>query len=348
MTIYSDTSCSVSGTKAAFQRATESYCQNFLQRFKKKLRAVIYIHLGIICLLFSQFVLFLIFLLGDPKTEFLAITLSSILLTVFVYLILAFYLQSRKKEVFQLKKEVFITHCRKILPKKELSASEYHLLIAGAAYRFAILLQNQEYHCYYYPKKIVSLKSMIQKISFLLHFKDMHMMKELMHLASIEEHIALIKQVPTDLEAHASLANSNIALSRVYKIPADQPIVLNRHLKFFEEKEEMFSSSVKRAIEEFKIMDYYAQSDPWVHAQLASCYHDLEMYDMEIKEYEIILELKPNDKEIMYRLGLLYFKQGKNSHGLQIYDTLKHLHFTRANDLIEYYDANIQDSYQLT
>ena len=99
-------------------------------------------------------------------------------------------------------------------------------------------------------------------------------------------------------------------------------------------------------MQEFQIIDYYSPNDPWVYAQLASCYHDLALYEKEIQAYEIILKLCPNDKEILFRLGILYFQQGMNAQGLQIYEKLKTLQFSRTEELLAFYGANIeQESY---
>ena len=43
------------------------------------------------------------------------------------------------------------------------------------------------------------------------------------------------------------------------------------------------------------------------------------MHKEEITEYETILKLCPEDKQILFRLGILCFQQGENALGLQIY-----------------------------
>ena len=103
--------------------------------------------------------------------------------------------------------------------------------------------------------------------------------------------------------------------------------------------------TAEKAIQEFKIIDHYSPEDPWVHAQLASCYHDLKMHSKEITEYETILKLCPEDKQILFRLGILCFQQGENARGLQIYEQLKEMQFSRADELIDFYDANIKQEY---
>ena len=63
--------------------------------------------------------------------------------------------------------------------------------------------------------------------------------------------------------------------------------------------------------------------------------------EKEIKEVELLLKLRPQDKEILYRLGSLYFSQGLNAKGLQIYEELKRTNYKKAEDLISSYGSFI-------
>jgi tetratricopeptide (TPR) repeat protein len=105
------------------------------------------------------------------------------------------------------------------------------------------------------------------------------------------------------------------------------------------EMEAKFRVTAERAIEEFKILNDYAPDDPWVHVQLAYSYHDLQMPQEEIREYEIVLALRPNDKETLFKLGMLYFQQGMNAKGLRIYEALKETHYKKAESLIKFYGS---------
>ncbi len=109
-----------------------------------------------------------------------------------------------------------------------------------------------------------------------------------------------------------------------------------KYSKSFKQK---FRLTAEKAIEEFKILSDYAPHDPWVHAQLAYSYRDLQMPKEEIKEYEAILQLCPDDKETLFKLGKLYFEQGQNAKGLKIYETLKFSHYKKAESLIHFYGA---------
>jgi tetratricopeptide (TPR) repeat protein len=90
-------------------------------------------------------------------------------------------------------------------------------------------------------------------------------------------------------------------------------------------------------MEELKIVDAYAPSDPWVHAQMALVYHDLGDIEHEIAEYELLTRISPSDGNLRYRLGVLYFQMGKPSLGLKIYEELKSASDPRADGLIAQY-----------
>ena len=66
---------------------------------------------------------------------------------------------------------------------------------------------------------------------------------------------------------------------------------------------------------------------------------DLGMPEEEMREVETLLKLRSKDKEILFRLGSLYFKQGMNAKGLQVYEELKRANFKKAEDLISSYGS---------
>jgi len=311
-----------------FCKNVESHCLTCLKQFKKTIRSYIFFHLFFFGLLTAEVISFFFFLTLLFQTSLIAFSLAAILLTGFTYLILLFYFQTKKPEQFLELRNFFMLLCKKSLPNN-LIRSDYHLSLANAAYRFGIHLSKEEQKFYPLPQKIVFLNNIARKITHFYHKSDVKKMKEMLFLVSIREHIQLIKKLPTSLEAHASLANTYVALSYLYK----------------GQNREKFYTATEKAIQEFKIIDYYSPKDPWVHAQLASCYHDLNKHKEEIQEYEMILELCPQDKQIIFRLGILYFQQGENGKGLQSYEKLKAMEFSRAEELIDFYDANLKQEY---
>jgi len=313
-----------------FHKNVESNCSTGTKQFKKIVRSYVFFHLFFLGLLTAEVIAFFFFLTLLFQTSLIAFSLAAILLTGFAYLILLFYFQTKKPEQFLELRNFFMLLCKKGLPKNILR-SEYHLSLANAAYRFAAHLSKDELTFHPLPEKMNSFNQVMRKVTHLCHKNDIKRMKEVLYLVSISEHIQLIKNAPTNLEAHASLANAYVALSRLYKAQGTS--------------KEKFEVAAEKAIQEFKIIDHYSPEDPWVHAQLASCYHDLKKHKEEITEYETILKLCPEDKQILFRLGILCFQQGENARGLQIYEQLKEMQFTRVDELIDFYDANIKQEY---
>ena len=208
---------------------------------------------------------------------------------------------------------------------------------------FAQVFQNKELPVYLKSFPIDSLKKVMRKFSLFLHLKDLQKMKEILLFECINEHLSLLKIEPTNLEVHASLGNSYLTLSSVYKTLLKVKIKqadehhseeeVNEHLYF------KFQNTIHKAIEEYKIIYESAKDDPWVLAQLATCYHELEMYDKEIEHFEKILEVSDAKGDVMLRLALLYFQEGLNAQGFKIYKHLKESDHERADELFSYYIA---------
>ncbi len=320
----------------SFRKNVHSHCVQGIKQLKKIIHSYIFFHLFFLGLLIAEITSFFVFLTFLFQTSFIAFFLASILLTGFAYLILLFYFQTKKPGQLIEIRNWFMGLCKKGLPS-QINQIDYHLSLANAAYIFSTLLSDHDSNRSAQSSSSLSLNKLLRKITQLYCQKDMHKMQEILAFVSINEHIHLIKNSPTNLEAHASLANAYVALSHLYRPSAIHHRLKNSSLKF--------EAATRKALQEFKIIDHFSPNDPWVYAQLASCYHDLELYDDEAKTYMHILKLCPDDKQIMFRLGILCFQQGKSGQGLELYEKLKALNFSRADELIDFYDANIKREY---
>lgn len=304
---------------------------------------------------YTWFNLFFIFLIGGEIFYFfvhltfllqhlvLAIHLGLIFATIFSYFTLRMYAQTRKIGQLMALQQDFRSNCERVIKEKEKGTTN-PVLVAQACCKFAAELHGEEYRIYRSPDWSLFLSASLEKLNCWLFWEDIHLMKELLLQAGVEEHIKLVRMQPTDLETHAGLANAYVMLSGIYVDPRtveglledDRWIPPNKYTETFRQK---FRVIAERAIEEFKILSDYAPDDPWVHAQLAYSYRDLQMPKEEIQEYETILRLCPEDKETLFKLGKLYFEQGYNAKGLQIYETLKRSHYSKAENLIHLYGA---------
>lgn len=272
----------------------------------------------------------------------MALSLAAVFFTFFAYFTLRIYFQTKKPEQLKVLKNKYLSSCKGVSSHQE-DAVENPIALANACCKLANRLHAREYSYYNPPPFLAFLSSPLEKFSCWWHWQDVHVMKEMLLQEAVEEHIANVKSKPTNLEAHAALANAYVMLSGLYIDPRkmegyDDERWISPY-KFNEATEKKFRFNAERAIEEFKILLEYAPDDPWVHSQLAYSYHDLQMPLEEIREYEIIQKLRPDDKDNLFKLGILYFQQGLNAKGLKVYEELKKAHYAKAESLIKHYGA---------
>lgn len=313
---------------------------SIIPQFEGMMRSYVILHLIFLILGGIECILMVTFFSLLTQSALLAMCLAGVFLTFFSYFILKVYYQTKKPEQHKEIIQRYFAACKSLLNYQE-GCPEHHIALANACCKLANNLHGKEYNFYSFPQWLKSLHSFIEKFSCWWHWQDVHRFKELLLLTSVEENIKLVKCEPTSLEVHASLANAYVMLSGLYVDP--------RKLEGYDEErwmpverysfqmEEKFRAIAERAIEEFKVLNDYAPNDPWVHAQLAYSYRDLQMPKEEIKEYETILKLNPGDRETFYKLGLLYFQQGFNAQGLRVYEELKRTHYKKAESLMENY-----------
>lgn len=311
-------------------------------KFQNRLRSYFLFNLFFISLISIELIYFFLNLTFLSQTFAFAIHLALFFATVFSYFTLRVYFQGHKIEMLMKLRSNFLQACQKKLSEIE-GTPDYHCLTAQACCLLASELHGREYKIYRISFLLKNIESMIEKISCWCHWQDVHTMKELLLQACVDEYIKFVRLAPTDLEAHAGLANAYVMLSGLYVDPRsveglddDRWIPPQKYNGAFRRK---FRSTAERAIEEFKILSDYAPNDPWVHAQLAYSYHDLQMPLEEIHEYETILQLIPDDKDTLFKLGKLYFAQGQNAKGLEVYESLKNSNYKKAEDLIHFYGA---------
>ena len=313
---------------------------HILPKFIRVIKNYVLFNILFLCAFVLEIVILSAFFSLLVQSTLLAFGLALIFLTGFSYFILRLYFQTKKPEQLKKLRNSFLKSCKHLLNYKE-GIPEHYLAIANACCKFSSVLNNKEYHVYHVPRWFKYLIPYVERFSCWWHWQDMHHMKELLLLSSVEEHIKLVKCEPTSLEVHAALANAYVMLSGLYSDPRkNEGYDDDRWIpsgKFTDDMDQKFRATAERAIEEFKILNDFAPNDTWVHSQLAYSYHDLKMPHEEIREYETIIKLRPNDRESLYKLGVLYFQQGMNAQGLSIYEELKRANFKKAEQLINFY-----------
>jgi len=322
------------------QKLPQHY-RKIIQEFRKTLKHFALFNVGFSLLLALELSLFAAFLPALGRSYILAFALGGIFLTIFCYLTLLFYLQAKKPEQLALIRDRLIGSCKQVLALPY-GGAEVHLSIATALSKLSAYLHDFEWQIYQIPKWLGPLRTLIHRFAAYYHWKDVVRMKELLFSAAIQQHLEQMRRTPTDLETHASLASTYVALSQVYLEPKRSDSSHPRE-NYYQKKQqsfqERFRKSAELAIEEFQILNHYAPNDPWVHEQLAAGYRDLQLPKLEIQEVEILLQLKPQDQSILFRLGSLYFQERQNAKGLQVYEQLKKARYAQADELISSYGS---------
>lgn len=312
----------------------------FLSQIRHHLKQYAVFNFLFICLGVVEVLLCLIFFNLITKPHLLAISLATFLMTLFSYFILRTYFQTKKPQNLLKLCEEVLEKISNLSPKGE-PVFEKKLFIASQLTRLSSLLKDREYQFYKPPRGLESLRQSFEKLGCWLHWRDFHQVKEWLFFQIIDQYISLIKKQPENLELHVALANTYVLFSRIYATPAvldtDEEGRWSPPEKFSDKMKSKFKECAQRAIEEFKILNDYNPEDPWVYTQLAYSYHDLQMPQEEIKAYETIAKLSPNDYDNLHKLGTLYFQQGLTAKGLKVYETLKEIFPQKAQSLIKHY-----------
>lgn len=322
--------------KDQFQEKLPQHYRTILSSFQKNSRSFVHFNLLFLFLGVAQLSILSYLLIMMVDSVWVALSLGSLFLTSFTYLVLLFYYQARKPEQMSALLDRFVSSCRTSLGVPQ-GVALHHLSVAETLIKLSNYLSDYEWRFVKSPDFFNRFSRPVSRFSAYCYWHDVFRFKQLLLHAAIEEHLNQIRATPTDLEVHASLANSYVFLSEIYKEPKGKDEAhprLKNYRKHAEEFDEKFKTAASLAIEEFQILNQYAPNDPWVHEQLAAGYRELDLPAEEIQEVEILLKLRPQDREILFRLGKLYFAQGMNAKGLQIFEELKKANFKKAEDLI--------------
>ncbi len=337
--------------RSSFESQVGNLIGNTVDYFRRITRSYAVFNMSFLAFGFVEILGLILFFPFFAKSSLVAFSLGAIFLTGFAYFILRFYLEAKKPEQFLQLKQEFVESCRGLLAYEE-KASESHLQITHIVYSLLEHLEGQEYQYYAASIYFKSLQPLLEKFSLWCHWHDVHQMKELLHFYCIGQRIEWIKLEPTNIEAHAALAQAYEALYKLYINPQrlGKQVPYAFIMKEYDSSSmvEKFQKAAERALEELKILDAYIPQDPWIHSQMAAIYHDLELPDQEITEYEMLRLILSDDKEILFKLGVLYFQQGRNAQGLRLYEELKRAKDPKAAALIHFYDAYSQQQFSLS
>lgn len=306
-----------------------------LKEFQLLTRRYALFHAAFLTAFVAELLVILIFMPFLAKTLALAVVVALAFLTVFTYFVLRFYFQTRKPEQFVTLRNKFLTSAVRE------SSGRWSVEILHPIYELLAKLEGQESQYYSLPSFLQTLSPLVEKFSVWCHWEDVQWMKETLHLHALRKIFDWVKLYPTDLELHRTLAASYMHLYQIYQMPTESTAFYSFIERQYESQEmkERFEKAARSAVEELKVVLSYASNDPWALSQIAKVYHDLGLRQEERKTYEMLLNLRPQDGEIHFRLGKLYFELGHMAQGLHLYQELQGRKDPKAKDLIEHYDA---------
>ncbi len=314
--------------------------EEMTKTFQKQMRSYALFHISFAALGTIQLTLLLLFFPLFAKTSLAAISLATFLLTLFAYFVIRFYLEAKKPEQFIQIKENFLQKARLFVPLEESHPELRHRLIE-AANRFVTTLEGQEYNYYPLAPYLQAVAPLAEKLSLWCHWKDVHEMQEMMTQFAVQQYLELIRKEPLHVELHAALART---YTQLYKLYLD-PRKIGKKLPYsfiafnYEKKEvvEKFQKSAGKALEELRIIRDLNPQNTSIYSQVAAIYHDLNLPEKEIEAQEMLWRSNSRDTAVLFRLGVLYFSQGRMAEGLKMYEELRLGKDARAEKLIEFY-----------
>jgi tetratricopeptide (TPR) repeat protein len=308
-----------------------------LKEFQLLTRKYALFHAAFLSAFVLELLILLIFMPFLAKTLALAAIIALTFLTVFTYFVLRFYFQTRKPQQFVILRDKFLSA---FLKDTEVNWSAEKL---RPIYELLQKLQGQESQCYSLFGFLQPLAPLVEKFSVWCHWEDVHWMKETLHLHALRKLLDWVKVYPTDIELHRTIAASYIALYKMYQMPTLSTAFYAFIERQYEapEMKQRFEKAARSGVEELKVVLRCSPSDPWALTQIAKVYHDLGLKQDERKAYETLLALRPQDGEIHYQLGKLYFELGHMAEGLHLYQELRERKDPKAQKLIEHYDTGL-------
>jgi len=297
-----------------------TFSETTLHAFKKLSRRYAAFHITFFTLFFLQLVALILFMPFFAKTLSVAIGVASVFLTVFLYFVLRFYLQTRKTEQLTLLRDQFLTNIT--------TTSSWSPEPLYPIYQLIHKLEAPS------SRTLKPLAPLTEKFSLWCHWDAVHWMREELHLHAIRTLLNWVKLYPLDLELHRTLAGAYTALYQIYLLPSTaHPLLEQKRPRL----EPLFEKAARSAVEELKIILHTLPDDTWTLTQLARVYHDLGQLENERAAYEMLYRLQPDDPDVQYALGRLYFALGLSSHALPLYHALLQDGHPLAEQLIACY-----------
>jgi len=200
-----------------FSQFAHIHSHKALDQFKHILRNYLLFNGLFIIIFFVELVASLASLVYAPRSFYTALPIALMLFTIFSYWIINQYVVEKKTYRAATIRKEFFANLKKMITL-DINPLEYHMNVANGTFQLTTLLYQKQAFALHLPPFHFN-KSWATELIYYLNWKDILTMQELLMGAVIKEHIALIKQDPTNVAIHTSLANTFIALSKIYTPP---------------------------------------------------------------------------------------------------------------------------------
>ncbi|MEC8306929.1 MAG: hypothetical protein VXZ72_03665 [Chlamydiota bacterium] len=279
--------------------------------FRSLIRVALFFHLSfLLVLLIGCFAAGVITCFGG-WLKILPLILMGCLTIFLMYSGLTLYWERRSRQEREKRFQQFFLDCSPLFPSASL-IQERSLLMAEGMRQLALALNLAD----------VPIRRRGEGLLHWMHNKLTMREQEAVIHASIEWHLAYIRYAPLDADGHASLGTT----------------YLTSH-SYLGSKEKR-QDRLKEAIQEFQVVRSLRPKDPWPLSQIANCYFLMGKSREERLIHEELLALCPDDKEVLFRLGELTFRQGLYAKGLKIYQQLNEQGYQKAEHLFSLYCRN--------
>jgi len=319
----------------SLRQENESYFngQTIFLEFNRSVKGFIFFHCFSLLFLFMQFGLLIVLSNIMPKSYPHGIVIASFIISLSCYFALSQFLESKKLIQMEALLEKAVSSDQKPPQKEELFERFYQIKNLLYLFNYQInqfLFESNRPHFF-------------TRILTLFYTRFLKGLKEVFYKAMAQCLVTIIQNDPTDLKAHSEFTGALLSQTDIYQFDKSKTAFFFTSMVRAYESPSMkknLSLLYNLAIEELKILNALSPHDPWTHAKLADCYHELGLIESEIKEYEMLKELRPTDKEILLKLGELYFLSKRYAEGIKIHEELSKFDLSLAKGLMLRFKAH--------
>lgn len=312
-----------------------------LAKFKTLLQQSAFLHLCFTIFIFLQVCLSVALFYGNTKSIYTPISFSLLFLTISSYALIAFYQKNRKLDAMESISKEFYRYCSLHLSKNISDTEKLNLAISESLRDLAEALHSQElFHLTIHPFKFSKNHIITHFLYF--HYNDILFLQEKLLDISLTQHAKILQDCACSLQFHSSLSKTYATFAKCYKKPEGKHLEKAYIFSNLTKKEQLANLQSKYytlAIEELHIVCDLSENETWAHLDLASLYSHFKDTEKQMQQYEILVQQLPDDKEIIYKLGILYFTHHKTSKGLRLYNKLRKIDALYAKNLLSHYQS---------